>query len=109
MCLLLHPETLKPLPLPATGVLLVRGPSVFAGYLNFTGKSPFVEIEGKQYYNTGDIVCIDHDGLLTFQGRLKRFAKLGGEMISLPAIESILEAGLPLGSGQRPDSCGRSN
>ncbi|MGA2071300.1 MAG: AMP-binding protein [Sedimentisphaerales bacterium] len=103
-CLLLHPESLKPLsPLatakslrdedgPATGVLLVRGPSVFSGYLNFTGKSPFIEIEGKQYYNTGDIVSIDHDGLLTFQGRLKRFAKLGGEMISLPAIESVLES-----------------
>ncbi|MGD0597284.1 MAG: AMP-binding protein [Sedimentisphaerales bacterium] len=104
-CLLLHPDTersagpasatLKPLSPPATGILLVRGPSVFAGYLNYPGKSPFVEIEGKQYYNTGDIVCIDHDGLMTFQGRLKRFAKLGGEMISLPAIESILEAGFP--------------
>jgi acyl-CoA synthetase (AMP-forming)/AMP-acid ligase II/acyl carrier protein/1-acyl-sn-glycerol-3-phosphate acyltransferase len=91
-CLLLHPETLKPLPLPATGVLLVRGPSVFAGYLNYTGKSPFIEIEGKQWYSTGDLVCVDHDGFLTFQGRLKRFAKLGGEMISLPAIESILES-----------------
>jgi long-chain-fatty-acid--[acyl-carrier-protein] ligase len=104
-CLLLHPDTersagpasatSKPLSPPATGVLLVRGPSVFAGYLNYPGNSPFVESEGKQYYNTGDIVCIDHDGLMTFQGRLKRFAKLGGEMISLPAIESILEAGFP--------------
>ena len=94
-CLLLDPETLKPLPLPAAGVLLVRGPSVFAGYLNFTGNSPFIEIQGKQYYNTGDIVAIDQDGLMTFQGRLKRFAKLGGEMISLPAIESILDAAFP--------------
>jgi acyl-CoA synthetase (AMP-forming)/AMP-acid ligase II/acyl carrier protein len=101
-CLLLHPETLKPLSLPATGVLLVRGPSVFAGYLNFAGNSPFVEIEGKQYYNTGDIVCIDHDGLMTFQGRLKRFAKLGGEMISLPAIESILEAAFPSEADKGP-------
>jgi len=106
-CVLLDPETLKPLPPlatakslmdedgPAAGVLLVRGPSVFAGYLNYSGNSPFVEIEGKQYYNTGDIVCIGQDGLITFQGRLKRFAKLGGEMISLPAIESILDAAYP--------------
>jgi acyl-CoA synthetase (AMP-forming)/AMP-acid ligase II/acyl carrier protein/1-acyl-sn-glycerol-3-phosphate acyltransferase len=94
-CLLLDPETLKPLPLPATGVLLVRGPSVFAGYLNYTGKSPFIEIEGKQWYSTGDLVCVDPDGFLTFQGRLKRFAKLGGEMISLPAIESVLESAFP--------------
>ena len=90
--LLVHPETLKPLTLPATGLLLVRGPSVFAGYLNYSGKSPFVEINGKQWYNTGDLVCIDHDGLMTFQGRLKSFVKLGGEMISLPAIEAVLEA-----------------
>ncbi|MGA2679222.1 MAG: AMP-binding protein [Sedimentisphaerales bacterium] len=94
-CLLLHPESLKLLSPPATGILLVRGPSVFSGYLNYSGNSPFVEIEGKQYYNTGDIVCIDQDGLMTFQGRLKRFAKLGGEMISLPAIESILESAFP--------------
>jgi long-chain-fatty-acid--[acyl-carrier-protein] ligase len=90
--LLIHPETQKPLALPATGLLLVRGPSVFSGYLNFAGKSPFIEIDGKSWYNTGDLVCIDQDGLVTFQGRLKRFVKMGGEMISLPAIESILEA-----------------
>ncbi|MGD0573502.1 MAG: AMP-binding protein [Sedimentisphaerales bacterium] len=101
-CLLLHPETLKPLSTPATGILLVRGPSVFSGYLNYSDSTPFVEIEGKQYYNTGDIVSIDQDGLMTFQGRLKRFAKLGGEMISLPAIESILEAGFPSESDKGP-------
>jgi acyl-CoA synthetase (AMP-forming)/AMP-acid ligase II/acyl carrier protein len=101
-CVLLGPETLKPILPPATGVLLVRGPSVFSGYLNYTGKSPFVEIEGKQYYNTSDIVCIDQDGLMTFQGRLKRFAKLGGEMISLPAIESILESAFPSESDKGP-------
>jgi long-chain-fatty-acid--[acyl-carrier-protein] ligase len=48
------------------------------------------------------LVCVDHDGFLTFQGRLKRFAKLGGEMISLPAIESILEAGYPSESDKGP-------
>jgi len=89
--LLIHSETFKPLTPPATGLLLVRGPSVFSGYLNYSGKSPFIEIHGKLWYNTGDLVCIDHDGLLTFQGRLKRFVKLGGEMISLPAVEAVLE------------------
>jgi acyl-CoA synthetase (AMP-forming)/AMP-acid ligase II/acyl carrier protein len=102
-CVLLHPETLKPIPLPATGVLLVRGPSVFSGYYNYSGKSPFVEIQGKQYYNTGDIVCINQDGLITFQGRLKRFVKLGGEMISLPAIESILDAAYPVEGSSKGD------
>ncbi len=73
------------------GVLLVRGESIFGGYINYEGDSPFVEFEGKTWYRTGDIVCEDGDGVLTFSGRLKRFIKLGGEMISLPAIEAVLE------------------
>ena len=72
------------------GLLLVRGPSIFAGYLNFEGASPFVEFEGRTWYRTGDLVTEAADGVLTFAGRLKRFVKLGGEMISLPAIEEIL-------------------
>jgi long-chain-fatty-acid--[acyl-carrier-protein] ligase len=48
------------------------------------------------------LVCIDRDGLITFQGRLKRFVKLGGEMISLPAIEAVLETGFPSDSDKGP-------
>ncbi len=73
------------------GVLLVRGPTVFAGYLNYEGPSPFVEFEGRSWYRTGDLVTEAADGVLTFRGRLKRFVKLGGEMVSLPAIEAVLE------------------
>jgi long-chain-fatty-acid--[acyl-carrier-protein] ligase len=72
------------------GILLVRGPSVFAGYLNYDGKSPFVKYDGRKWYNTGDLVSEDTDGVLTFCGRLKRFCKIGGEMISLPAIEEVI-------------------
>ncbi|MFH1672419.1 MAG: AMP-binding protein [Pseudomonadota bacterium] len=72
------------------GMLLVRGPSVFSGYLNYDGEPPFVEYDGKQWYRTGDLVTEDNNGVLTFCGRLKRFIKLGGEMISLPAIEDVL-------------------
>lgn len=72
------------------GMLLVRGPSIFGGYLNYEGASPFVEFEGKSWYRTGDLVLQRADGLLVFSGRLKRFVKLGGEMISLPAVEEAL-------------------
>ncbi len=72
------------------GMLLVRGPSIFKGYINFTGDSPFVDFEEKSWYKTGDLVTEDEGGILTFRGRLKRFIKLGGEMISLPAIENVL-------------------
>ena len=77
------------------GMLLVRGPSVFGGYLHYDGPSPFVDFDGRAWYRTGDLVREDDDGVLVFQGRLKRFIKLGGEMISLPAIESVLLAHAP--------------
>jgi long-chain-fatty-acid--[acyl-carrier-protein] ligase len=73
-----------------SGLLLVRGPSIFSGYLNYNGPSPFVAFEEKPWYRTGDLVSEDEEGVITFAGRLKRFVKLGGEMISLPAIEEVL-------------------
>jgi long-chain-fatty-acid--[acyl-carrier-protein] ligase len=70
-----------------TGMLLVSGPSIFDGYYKHQGDSPFVQLSGKNWYRTGDLVSQDSDGFLHFQGRLKRFLKAGGEMISLPALE----------------------
>ncbi len=87
---IVHPETLEPLARGMAGLLLVRGPSVFPGYLHHTGASPFEVLEGIPWYRTGDLVRQEEDGSLTFVGRLKRFVKLGGEMISLPAIEEVL-------------------
>jgi long-chain-fatty-acid--[acyl-carrier-protein] ligase len=70
-----------------TGMLLVAGPSIFSGYYKHEGDSPFIELDGQRWYRTGDLVAQDEDGFLYFQGRLKRFLKAGGEMISLPALE----------------------
>ena len=88
--LLVDPDTGEPVEPPGAGILHVRGPCVFGGYLHFDGPSPFVEIGGESWYNTGDLVEEDADGVLTVRGRLKRFVKLGGEMISLPAVEAVL-------------------
>jgi acyl-CoA synthetase (AMP-forming)/AMP-acid ligase II/1-acyl-sn-glycerol-3-phosphate acyltransferase len=85
-----------------TGMLLVRGPSIFPGYLNYEGPSPFVTFEGKAWYRTGDLVSQTEDGVLFFQGRLKRFVKIGGEMISLPAIEAALWPHFVTGDDQGP-------
>jgi acyl-CoA synthetase (AMP-forming)/AMP-acid ligase II/1-acyl-sn-glycerol-3-phosphate acyltransferase/acyl carrier protein len=74
------------------GMLLVRGPSIFGGYLNHDGPSPFQDFEGKSWYRTGDLVRENGEGILYFAGRLKRFVKLGGEMVSLPAVEEALLA-----------------
>ena len=79
-------ETKKVLPSEAMGILLVNGPGVFNGYLG-DEQSPFEYHDGKRWYVTGDLVAIDSDGFIHFHGRLKRFIKAGGEMISLPALE----------------------
>jgi long-chain-fatty-acid--[acyl-carrier-protein] ligase len=81
---------------------LVRGPSIFSGYLNHDGPPPFVEFEGKTWYRTGDLVSRRPDGILVFAGRLKRFVKLGGEMISLPAIEEALARFTVLPTDEEP-------
>jgi acyl-[acyl-carrier-protein]-phospholipid O-acyltransferase/long-chain-fatty-acid--[acyl-carrier-protein] ligase len=83
---------LEPVPgIERGGRLVVRGPNVMAGYLNGT------KIEGppEGWYDTGDIVAVDADGFAAIVGRAKRFAKLGGEMVSLAAAERIAETAVP--------------
>ncbi len=87
---IVNEATSERVPAGERGMLLVRGPSIFHGYLNYEGPSPFVTFEGRKWYKTGDLVTEDECGRLTFSGRLKRFVKIGGEMISLPAIEETL-------------------
>ena len=72
------------------GMIMVKGENVFSGYRDKKIESPFVEIKGEKYYKTGDLGYIDEEGFLFITGRLKRFIKVAGEMISLPAIENTL-------------------
>jgi acyl-[acyl-carrier-protein]-phospholipid O-acyltransferase/long-chain-fatty-acid--[acyl-carrier-protein] ligase len=71
------------------GRLVVHGPNVMLGYLN-SGNLAEVEPPAGGWYDTGDIVSIDNDGFITVQGRARRFAKVGGEMVSLAAVESLI-------------------
>ena len=73
-----------------SGMIYVRGNNVFSGYLGEDTINPFEEIDGKSYYKTGDLGYLDDEGFLFITGRLKRFIKIAGEMISLPFIEKIL-------------------
>jgi long-chain-fatty-acid--[acyl-carrier-protein] ligase len=77
----------EPLPAGERGMLEVSGPTVFPGYFAYDGPSPFRERDGKRWYITADLGSMDAEGFITFSGRLKRFLKAGGEMISLPALE----------------------
>lgn len=88
--IIVNPETNALLETGQQGMILVRGPSVFSGYLNPGLSSPFVTVNGKQWYKTGDLGYLDDKQNLTIAGRLKRFIKIGGEMVSLAAIEDAL-------------------
>lgn len=87
---IVHPETGEKLKTGEQGMILARGENVFSGYLNPDVKSPFVEYEGKTWYKTGDLGYLDEEGWLFITGRLKRFIKIGGEMLSLGSIEESL-------------------
>jgi long-chain-fatty-acid--[acyl-carrier-protein] ligase len=80
-------ETKVVLPPGKMGMLYVAGPTVFPGYIGGDNPPPFEEINGKKWYVTGDLALLDEVGAIVFNGRLKRFLKAGGEMISLPALE----------------------
>ncbi|BDV38709.1 acyl-[ACP]--phospholipid O-acyltransferase [Methylocystis bryophila] len=70
------------------GRLFVRGPNVMLGYLR--SENPGVlEPPTEGWHDTGDIVAIDAEGFVSIKGRAKRFAKIGGEMISLARIEAL--------------------
>lgn len=92
---IVHPENPKVCKqVGQEGLILASGPNIFPGYLPCSSglltSNPFIEIDGIRWYNTGDIGFLNNEGALTISGRLKRFVKIGGEMVSLAAIEQAL-------------------
>lgn len=86
---IVDPNTLETLPTGADGLILIGGPQVMKGYLNAPEKTAqaIAEFDGQRWYKTGDKGHVDEDGFLTIVDRYSRFAKLGGEMVSLTAVE----------------------
>lgn len=76
------------------GRLMLRGPNVMAGYLRAEAPGVLAPPDDG-WHDTGDIVRIDDEGFVTIAGRAKRFAKLGGEMVSLGVAERIVVAAYP--------------
>jgi acyl-[acyl-carrier-protein]-phospholipid O-acyltransferase / long-chain-fatty-acid--[acyl-carrier-protein] ligase len=77
--------------IPNAGRLVVRGPNVMLGYIKPDNPGVIVPPEGG-WHDTGDVVTIDPEGFIAIKGRLKRFAKIGGETVSLAVVESCASA-----------------
>ncbi len=86
------PESFEELPVGEAGMILIGGTQIMKGYLKDPQKTESVikVIEGKRWYVTGDKGYIDEDGFLTIVDRYSRFAKIGGEMVSLGLVEGEL-------------------
>ena len=92
------------------GLLHVCGPNLMLGYYRYERPGEIdapVSSVGPGWYDTGDVVEIDSNGFVTILGRIKRFAKVAGEMVSLEAVERLAIAASPErlhGAVARPDS-----
>ena len=85
------PDSGERLSLHETGMLWLRGPNIFEGYLNQPEQTADVIRDG--WFRSGDLGRFDEDGFLFIEGRLSRFSKIGGEMVAHETVEAkIMEA-----------------
>ncbi len=77
--------------IPNAGRLVVSGPNVMLGYIK-ADVPGVIDPPPDGWHDTGDVVTVDEDGFIAIKGRLKRFAKIGGETVSLAVVESIASA-----------------
>lgn len=91
---IVEPQTLAPLPAGTDGLILIAGNQVMLGYLDDAAKTRevIIELDGQRWYKTGDKGHLDEHGFLTIVDRYSRFAKIGGEMVSLGAVEETAQA-----------------
>ncbi len=80
--------------IPNAGRLFLKGPNVMLGYIKAENPGVIVPIEGG-WHDTGDVVSIDEEGFISIKGRMKRFAKVGGETVSLAVVENCASAMWP--------------
>lgn len=83
---------LEPVPgIPNAGRLFLRGPNIMLGYIRPDNPGVIVPPQNG-WHDTGDVVHIDEEGYIAIRGRLKRFAKIGGEAVSLAVVENCASA-----------------
>jgi acyl-[acyl-carrier-protein]-phospholipid O-acyltransferase / long-chain-fatty-acid--[acyl-carrier-protein] ligase len=100
-----NPETNEKLSIYDSGMLWLRGPNIFEGYLKDPKRT--AEVLHNRWLKSGDIGRLDEDGFLYIEGRLSRFSKIGGEMVPHEVVEQKIIAALGLeGSERRIAICG---
>jgi acyl-[acyl-carrier-protein]-phospholipid O-acyltransferase/long-chain-fatty-acid--[acyl-carrier-protein] ligase len=77
--------------IPEAGRLWLSGPNVMLGYMTADRPGELQRLDG-EWHDSGDIVSVDREGFLSIRGRAKRFAKIAGEMVSLGAVEMLVQA-----------------
>ncbi len=93
------PDSGTPLSLHETGMLWLRGPNIFEGYLDDPKRTAEVLHDG--WFKTGDLGRFDEDGFLYIEGRLSRFSKIGGEMVPHETVESKISEVFALPKDER--------
>jgi acyl-[acyl-carrier-protein]-phospholipid O-acyltransferase/long-chain-fatty-acid--[acyl-carrier-protein] ligase len=94
-----EPETDALLSLHESGMLWLRGPNIFEGYLHDPQRTAEVLVD--RWFKTGDLGRFDEDGFLFIEGRLSRFSKIGGEMVPHETVESKIGEALALPKDER--------
>lgn len=93
-------STLEPLPRGERGILMLKGPNVFPGYLDDSEANKESFHDG--WFVTGDLGRIDKDGFIYIEGRLRRFSKMGGEMVPHGTIEQAVAKAFGLEDSEEP-------
>ena len=96
----IDPDTGQENPYGETGIITLKGPNIFEGYLGQPEKTEEVLKDG--WFTTGDIGRMDEDGFIFIEGRLSRFSKIGGEMVPHGTVEEAIVKALGLDLGEGP-------
>ncbi len=92
---LIDPTTEKAVPIDQSGIIVLKGPNIFQGYLDAPDKTSAI-LSDDGWFHTGDVGMLDADGFLHIQGRISRFSKIAGEMIPHETIEAAINKVLQL-------------
>lgn len=95
------PDTGEFLPIGSTGLLHLRGASIFGGYLNNPTETA-KKLKDGGWLNTGDLASLDEDGFIFIKGRLSRFSKIGGEMVPHTSVEEAVAKALGVQNSETP-------